>query len=194
MIGEDPITSFSDDDSTARAVNLRFNSVRDAVLRNHPWNTAKSRQQLPKLTEDPPFGWERQFQLPNDWLRIIRINNYHSHWYTYGRHYEIEGNKLLTNLEKVQLVYVRRVEDVTQWDPLLSEVISARLAYELAMPITQDRAISQQAYRVYQDKLKEARNADAMDEPGQHLDADLWLGSRLSDVDFMVGEHRPIDV
>jgi len=193
MIGEDPITSLQDDDQTARIANLRFPTVRDAVLRNHPWNVAKTRQQLARSIDDPPFGWKYRYALPNNWLRTIRINNYHEHWYTYGRHYEIEGRFMLTNLEKVQLVYVRRLEDVTKWDSLLTEVIAARLAAELAMSITQDRAISQQMYQLYNDKLKEARNADAMDEPPQHLDADLWLGSRLTGADVFVGEHRPID-
>jgi hypothetical protein len=193
MIGEDPITSLQDDDPTARIANLRFPTVRDAVLRNHPWNVAKDRQQLARSVDNPPFGWQYKYALPNDWLRTIRINNYHEHWYTYGRHYEIEGRFLLTELEKVQLVYVKQLTDVTKWDSLLTECIAARLASELAMPITQDRSIRNDTYQLYRDKLKEARNADAMDEPPQHLDADLWLGARVSGPDAFVGEQRPID-
>ena len=37
-IGDGTITSFDDPNARARACKLRFEDVRDAVLRAHPWN------------------------------------------------------------------------------------------------------------------------------------------------------------
>jgi hypothetical protein len=177
IIGEQPITSFSDDSRSARVVNQRYDTARRAVLRDHPWNSAKSRTRLAALTQSPEFGWQRQFQLPSDWLRIVRINGAHPR---YAR-FEIEGERVLTDMgAPLHLIYVRDEKDTSKYDALLTEAFAARLASEIAMPITQSRQNRNDAWSLYKEKLQDARSVDAMDEPGEVFDADLWLNSRLS--------------
>lgn len=191
MIGENPITSFGDNTPTARAVNLRYDSVRRIVLRSHPWNSAASREQLAKLTNDPPFGWDHQYQLPNDWLRNIRINDTHTD--LLHDRYVIEGEKFLTDMDTVQLIYVRDEEDPNKWDPMLQESIAARLATELAMSISQDRELRNDLWQLYLQKIGEARSANAMDEPAQQIEASEWLHSRLTAPGPDVRGFRPIE-
>ncbi len=180
MVGEPPITSFQDDLDTARAVNLRFPTVRDAVLRAHYWNFAKSRRQLAKLVENPPFGFDAQFELPADWLRMVAVNPDRYGLSVKAPDYKIEGKRLLLNgSETARIIYIARVADTTKWDALATEALAARLASELAVSVTQNRTLAQQLFQQYQDKLAEARSADAMDEPAEQIESDEWTAARL---------------
>ena len=174
IIGELPISSFADDSRSARIVSERYDDVRRAVLRDHFWNSAKARQRLPKLSQSPAFGWNNQFQLPSDWLRLVRINDRDP----LVEQYEIEGLKLLTDMTEVKLVYVRDETDPSKWDVMLREAIAARLASEIAVPIVQSREARNDAWQIYLQKLRSARSVDAMDEPAPVFDADLWLRAR----------------
>lgn len=180
MIGEPPITSFQDDLTTARAVNLRFPTVRDAVLRAHPWNFAKKRQQLAQLVETPAFGYDVQFELPADWLRMLEVNPTRGGVSVTAPDYRIEGRKLLLNgATEAKIVYVARISDTTRWDALATEALAGRLASELAISVTQNRTLAGQLFQQYQDKLAEARSVDAMDEPPKQIESDEWVAARV---------------
>jgi len=191
MIGELPITSFTDDTKSARVVNQRYDTVRRSVLRDHFWNAAKSRVQLPALTNAPAFGWARQFQLPSDFLRMVRING----MYPFHARYVIEGEKILTDMAApLNLIYVRDEQDPSVWDAMLVEAVAARLGAEIAMPITQSIDMRDRAWQLYRQKLQTARTTDAMDEPAGEFEADLWLRSRLSGTGPLPDYHwRDID-
>jgi hypothetical protein len=76
----------------------------------------------PLLTEAvPDFGYEHQFLLPADFLRMTG-QSYHNHRYT------IEGNRLLSNHLSSKLLYVKKVTDTTLFDALFIEVLVLRLA------------------------------------------------------------------
>lgn len=180
MIGESPITSFNDNLDTARAVNLRYESVRDTVLRAHYWNFAKKRQQLAKLTTPPAFGYDAQFQLPSDWLRMVAVNPTRGGLSVRSPDYKIEGLRLLLNdADSAKIVYIARIEDTTKWDALATEAFATRLASELAISITQNRALADQMSAQYERKMAEARSADAMDEPAEQIESDEWVAARL---------------
>ena len=55
-LGEDTITSLSDDVKAARLINRRYAPIRDAVLRAHPWNCAMARAQLASVDPAPVWG------------------------------------------------------------------------------------------------------------------------------------------
>ena len=179
MIGEDPINSFQDDLDTARAVSLRFPTVRDAVLRDHFWNFAKARRQLASLSQAPDFGYDHQFQLPADFIRMIRVQPSDDH-YSHEPRYVIEGTKLLADSNPIRIVYVRRESDTTKWDSLATEALAARLASELAISVTQSSQLQEQLFNVAMEKLAQARSIDAMDEPADIIDASSWVDSRFT--------------
>ena len=39
-LGDDPITSLTEDTERARLCNAFYNTARDSLLRSHPWNFA----------------------------------------------------------------------------------------------------------------------------------------------------------
>lgn len=77
----------------------------------------------------PAFGWTYAYVLPADFIRALEIND--SDEDTAGA-WTIEGLRLLTNADQVNLVYVKRSNNVAQWDTLFQEALVLKLASKLA--------------------------------------------------------------
>ena len=73
LLGAATITSLTENSKEARLCNRRFETVRDAVLRAHPWNAAIARADLAQDSATPAFGFSFQYTLANDpyCLRVV---------------------------------------------------------------------------------------------------------------------------
>lgn len=183
MIGASNIISRSEDSKSARVTNQRFDYVRDAVLRAHPWNCAVTRRSLAPDSETPAFDWSYQFTLPTDpyCLRVLRLDYL-------DVEFRVEGRKIVTDESTINLIYVARVTDTNEWDQLLIEAIAARLAADVSFTLSQSTSLTQNMYALYESKLKEARFVDATEgTPGAvlgvaasgALQADYFTDARL---------------
>ncbi len=90
QLGASTILTLTEDSKNARLCNARYLNVRDAVFRHHPWNCLLKRAQLPADTETPAWGFTKQFTLPSDCLRLIKILDYESD-------HVVEGRKILSH-------------------------------------------------------------------------------------------------
>ena len=73
LLGAKTINSL--DEGTDRATlsaNL-YDSLRDDMLRSHPWNCAVKRVLLAPDTDVPAFDYGAQFTLPADWLKTLSV-------------------------------------------------------------------------------------------------------------------------
>ena len=154
QLGAASITSLTDNPKNARLCNERYETIRDAVFRSHPWNSLIKRQQLAQDTATPAWGFKYQFTLPSDSLRVLAIDAYNSD-------YKVEGRKILSNESTIKLIYVSTITDPNEMDVLLRETISAALAADLAYSITANLQVSGLMAEKYQAKLSEARHSDA---------------------------------
>jgi len=154
QLGAASITSLTDNSKNARLCNERYETIRDAVFRSHPWNSLIKRQQLAQDTATPAWGFKYQFTLPSDSLRVLAIDAYNSD-------YKVEGRKILSNESTIKLIYVSTITDPNEMDVLLRETISAALASDLAYSITANLQVSGLMAEKYQAKLSEARHSDA---------------------------------
>ena len=171
-LGEDTITSLDDDVKAARLINRRFAPIRDAVLRAHPWNCAMARAQIASTDPAPLWGPAACYQLPTDCLRVLRLEDRTDAW-------KVEGRKIVTNAAApLNILYAKQVNDPNEFDPLLIEAIAARLAADLAHPITQSTTLIQVMWDLYRQKLIEARGVDGQEGTGDEVLADTWLASR----------------
>lgn len=113
---------------------LHYALTRDALLRSHWWRFASHRKQLSENTDIPAaedFEWEHQFDLPTDFLRLKSVfedNNTPRQNTLYS--FALEGTKLLTNESSVYIRYIRRITDVSKFDPLFTKVLVLLLADE----------------------------------------------------------------
>ena len=117
QLGASSITALTENSKNARLCNERYETVRDAVFRSHPWNCLIKRVQLAQDTATPAWGFSYQYTLPSDCLRVLQIKDYDAD-------YKIEGRKLLINEADVYLIYLAQITDVNELDVLLRETIS----------------------------------------------------------------------
>ena len=173
LLGAEFITTLTEDTKAARFSNELFDDTRDAVFRMHPWNCCIKRASLSLTGTTPAFYFTAEFQLPADWLRIVRPEDD-------GLEYKIEGDKLLTEGDTFRCTYVFKNTVVTTYDPLLVDVLAVKLAANLTMPLLQDLRTLDAMNNLYMQKLGVARSTDAMEGTPEGLDADFWIESRVS--------------
>jgi len=188
IIGASNISSFDENSKVGRLVNQRYEGVRDAVFRSHPWNCLIRRAELAQEVETPTFGYAYQYNLPTDpfCLRVLEFSNGSLSYpqdnmtsNTGGPVYVIEGRKLLTDEGTARIKYIARITDPQQYDALLIDALSARLASEIAYAATGSTTVSQLADALYRDKLREARFVDATEGAPQKLEASDFIESRF---------------
>ena len=176
QLGASSITALTDDSKNARLCNERYTTIRDAVFRAHPWNCLIKRVQLAQDSDTPAWGFDYQYTLPADCLRILGIKDYNSD-------YKVEGRKLLISESSVYLIYLAQITDVNELDVLLRETISAHLAQDIAYAITANLQVSRLMAEKYQAKLSEARHADSSE--GYNTNPELAPTDQIITEDFL---------
>lgn len=172
-IGEAKITNLTDDNRVARACNLIYEDIRDAVLRAHPWNFAMKRVELAQLTSTPAFGFAYEYQLPSDYLKVVQMD-------PQGQDikYKIEGSKLLSDEGTVYILYISKVTDPTEYDSVFREILATRLGAELAFLINNDKDLKEMLLEEYMLKIGEGRSLDAQEDTADVIEESTWLTSR----------------
>ena len=67
------ILSLDDNTKPARYCKALYADTRDFVLRSYPWRFALKRYVLAPLRDKPLFGYEYQFPIPSDCLRVWKM-------------------------------------------------------------------------------------------------------------------------
>jgi len=177
MVGASNIIARSEDSKSARVTNQRFDYVRDAVCRSHPWNCLVRRVVIAKDSDAPAFGFTNQFSLPTDpyCLRVLRLDYL-------DVDFQVEGRKIHCDEDTLNLVYVGRVTDPNEWDQLLIETIATRLAADTAFALVQSTSLVGTLFGMYESKLSEARFVDATEGTPGAIQNVTVSGSLQSDV------------
>jgi len=162
-LGDDPITSLTDDTERARLCNAFYEPSRDAVLRMHPWNFAITRASLTRLSSAPAYEYTYQYALPTDpyCLRVLSME-YEDYVFKIENS-ATEGRVLLTDESTAKILYVAKVTDTNQFDSLFVDVLTAKLALDLTYPVTNSTSLQTQMEKLYQAKLSEARSVDGQE-------------------------------
>lgn len=146
-----------------------YQSTLDEVLRAHPWNFAIDRVELAPLAAAPAYGYQFTFQRPADWLRTLE---------TSAPDFRHEGKRILANVSSLQLRYVRRVTDLTEWDALAAAAAARNLAAKLAYPLTKSNTVQEAQWQMYVAILKQAKGVDAQEEPAEEFEQSSLLTVR----------------
>lgn len=178
-VGAKPqISTITENSENARHCKLFYPSVRDAVLRSHPWNCALHRTTITALSDTPDSDWDHQYQLPtNPWcLRILQVGTQEDQ----PTRWTIEGRRLLTNENSPPIVYVKRITDTNEFDPLLVDALTLKLAVKLSMPLTKDPRIQKALIdELEMISLPEARGIDGQEQSVQRMQSSVWNDSRF---------------
>lgn len=163
LLGARPISSFGDEgDPATLCVNL-WPTLRDGVLRSHPWNCAMKRVALAQDATPPAFDWSFRFQLPGDFLRAWTVgkdDDQQPDW-------QIEDGYIVMDDAICYLRYIRQLTDVTKYDSLLTQALTSGMAAFLAYPITKSQTQQDAMIKLHEFHLKQARTVDGMEGTGE---------------------------
>jgi len=155
-IGSPPISSLTEDSREAAACSMIYEPLRDEVLQIRPWASCTKRVALAMLDEAPAFEFTAAWQLPSDYLDLVRLGD------TDGAdiNYRIEGRVLLTNTETANIIYIFRQEDSGTYEPVLVDLIASRMAVDLSMTVAGSGTMGQALYQAYEQKRTRAKSVD----------------------------------
>lgn len=202
-LGHEQMSSETENTKAGRLCRLHYPTIRDAVLRAHPWNFAVRRAALAALSVTPAFEFDNAFALPTDpyCLKVLRTDYEASGYastavygypgihgtYTTAAEYRIETidvsgtpvRAVLCNEATLSIEYIARITDVSLYDPLFVDALAARLAAELAIPLTDNQTATKTLMDLYAGKMAEARTMDAQEgSPREIVSTDAWIIAR----------------
>jgi hypothetical protein len=182
LLADRSITSLEDDSERARLVNALWPQARDASLRAHGWRFARKRAQLQLLQAAPLWEYSKAYQLPtNPWcLRVLKtsLDDLDIAW-------TLEGRTLVTDAETVKILYVARVEDPGEYDASFEAAVTARLAADLAYPVTRSVDLAKDMLKLYGIKVMEARFLDSTESSPQSMRTDDLVTARRTGGPFV---------
>lgn len=172
-LGEETIMDLNENSKSATVCRLFYADTRDSLLRSHPWNFAIKRVQLAKLLTTPVYGYDSEFQLPSDCLRVMYTD------LLAGNEFRIEGKKLLANTDSINIEYVSRVEDTTQFDALFVDALWTLLASRIAYNISDNNTLSQSLKEMSDASILQAKSINGQEGIPYPIQADEWLNVRI---------------
>ena len=169
-------TVLDPDEGSEGAILCRnnYDLTLDEVLRAHPWNFAKRRQQLAAKGSSPLFEFGNCFALPSDpfCLRFLNANTELS--------VQVEGRDLLTDAAApLQIAFIARVEDPELFDPLFASALALNLANVIAPKLNRKESQEKRIWDKYLQKLSLARSIDGMEGTPVDPQTDAFLNARL---------------
>lgn len=172
-LGAERINSLGDNTKNARLCNELYATLRDEMVRSHPWNFAIKRASLAPDATTPDFEFDNRFQVPGDFLRLLAL-------YPEGDMipYRLEGQFILANDTELLIKYIAQITDTSQFPSSFSESLSYKIAANLAYSITQSTTVVQLMEAKLEGSLRDARSFDAQENTGDRVVADSFLQAR----------------
>ncbi|WP_218169686.1 hypothetical protein [Pseudomonas sp. P7759] len=174
MLGAQTINDFNQSVDRAKLAANLYPTIRDDLLRTHPWNCTIKRVLLAPDATPPAFGYTNQFELPADFLRVLEVGQA-----GIQIDYLVEGRSILADAMSVELRYVYLNEVENTWDASLVGLLTVAMACAMAYPITQSSALQ----AAFEQKLamakKIARAVDGQEDPPQTLGDERLFAARF---------------
>lgn len=156
-IGGSTIGNIVEKSETALRVRNRWDSLRDGLLADHPWNFAIGRAQPAKLPTAPAFGFTAAYRKPVDCIRVWTVDSERKRW-------AVEGEEILFDGGSVcNVVYIKKIVDPEKWSAGFTEAFVASLAVELGGWAELSGAKLQVLQEQAQKALRAARSIDGQE-------------------------------
>jgi hypothetical protein len=131
-------TSLDTPETEEEALGSRwYDATRRSVLRMFPWNFARKRATLSRVSVAPEFGYADAYQLPNDYVSLVFLGEDPTD--NIETDYVVEGRQLLmdnSGASSVEICYVYDIQEVVRFDPIFLMLLVAELAIVFGNSIT----------------------------------------------------------
>ena len=179
QLGASSITALTENSKNARICNERYETVRDAVYRSHPWNCLVKRVQLAQNSTAPAIEYDYAYALPSDCLRVLKIHTGTNDSINSEIDYKLEGRNIVTNEGTVYLIYIALITDPNEYDTYLQESISHQLAADIAYAVTNNATLANNYMTRADERLREARFIDATENSLGTIESNEFTDARL---------------
>ena len=190
-IGGSEIQSLEDNTPEARLCQRVYPRIRDRMLQVHPWKFATKRVKLVKTSNTPAHTFTTEFQLPTDYLKMILFNDFFvgrfiffsgsatDNFFGADLLFKREGDKILTNDDVANLIYVFRETSTGNFDDTFVEVLADRLAWRMAYPLTQSRTLTKDLRDEYNQNMQEATAVNSQEDIEEVFENSTYLDARF---------------
>ena len=135
------------------------------------------------LPGPPAWGFAHAHQIPSDALLVIEVRDQVSIQVNYNQtsnrlDWLREGDTIVSDAKTIHCKYLARIEDPNQYTSAFVKVLAARLAMDMAIPLTQSRKVHEQMVKLYELELKKAAATDGQQGRSQMTRASRLVGVR----------------
>lgn len=131
----------------------------------------------------PPFGYRRAFDKPTDYIRTMAVCT-DEYFRQPLLRYTDEADFWFADEDLIYIRYVSNLPEygmnMGRWPGSFSEMVSSYLAQKIVMKVTQDVAKRLFVAKDYEDRRKEAKSNDAMNQPTTFPPRGTWVRSRTA--------------
>jgi hypothetical protein len=166
LLGGREIVSFMDNTNEAKIAKSLYLSTRDYVLRAYPWASLKKRAELAELADKPISGFQHQYQLPNDSIRVLEV---HSSGKVRASEWEVNGEAILTDAKPVSIVYLAGNLPESKYSTQLVQALVYRLAAEMSYAMTGNHNAQSNFAALFSQVLEEARTTDSLEQSAKKI-------------------------
>lgn len=173
-LGAKAITALDEGTDRAGLCSRLYESLRDELIQDHPWNFAIRREAIAASVTTPAFEWTYQYPFPADCIRVLSVNE------DYQRvSWSSEGRNILTDYEgPINVRYLSNDVEEAEFPPLFVRALSMRLAVDMAMPLTESASRREALVKEYQIAIRSARGADARESAPAQFTNDQLIDAR----------------
>lgn len=161
-----------------------YDHCRQKNLREHPWNFAAKRIILAASATVPEFGYQAQFPMPNDFMRLLTVESSDG-VHIASENYQFEAGNLLlstnaTNGTSVNLRYVYDIEDVTKFDAMFVDYLATTIALSVAYKITESNTSVERMNQLQKQQGAMAKAISGQERPPTRIVRSKSRNARLN--------------
>ena len=164
-----------------------YDTTRRSLLRKKPWNFAIKRAVLNPTGQTPAFGYQNEYDLPNDFIRFLTIEDPGIFSKRFLTDYVLESNKILTDStnsaqqtssEILNLRYIFDVTSITAMDPIFIDLFAIDLAENVAYKFTVSNTNVERLNGLRTQKMTEAAAIAGQENPPVRVERSAALARR----------------
>jgi hypothetical protein len=182
-LGAKRITSFNDGTNESQLCSDNYEPLRDACLEERAWTFADASITLDNATPGDWDNGENQYELPGNVIRVYRaFRDVSRRNPVQLEGWRREGNNVVVRFSgQIYIKATIQIVDPDEFTAGFRQVVAARLAADLAMPITRSRKMQEDMWSLFQSKLDSAAATDAGQARSERTDSTELVRARFSD-------------
>jgi len=160
MIGTEPIASFVDGTTEAKACGLFYQPTLDNILSLYPWRFASKTAEINRDAEAPGTRWQASYTLPADFKAVQAVMT------------DVNGtpipfdrfeNKVMCDAGAAQEVWCVYTYDapIAWWPGYFQTIVETGLAMRLAFAIAGKLDLRSELEKAFETLMRYGRNADS---------------------------------